>query len=375
LVNKLKRGSSSNSVRGVELTVVIPTFKERDNILPILELLDVALLDLAWEVIFVDDDSPDGTAALVRDIAQSRPNVRVVERIGRRGLSSAAVEGILASSAKYIAVMDCDMQHDERLLPQMLRLLKTGQCDIAVGSRYTESGSLGEWDERRKWMSRIATKFSKLIVAQELTDPMSGFFMVTREAFELVVRHLSTLGYKILLDILASSPTRLRISELAFTFRVRKYGESKIDTLVLLEYGFLLIDRLTSRRIPARFVLFSMVGLSGVGVHFLVLLATFKTNLLSFEVAQGLATITAMTSNFIFNNILTYRDKRLKGSDFLTGLLSFYAVCAIGVIGNVGIAGWLFLNAYGWWLAALAGVLVGTVWNYTLSATFTWRQK
>jgi dolichol-phosphate mannosyltransferase len=375
LTDQSAPGYSANGTRGRELAIVIPTFNERDNILPMLELLDVALLDIAWEVIFVDDDSPDGTAALVRDIAQNRLNVRVVERIGRRGLSSAVVEGILASSAKYVAVMDCDMQHDERLLPQMLALLKTGQYDIVVGSRYTEGGSVGKWDKKRKWMSEIATKFSKFVIADELTDPMSGFFMMRRGAFESSVRQLSAQGYKILLDILASSPKRQRISELPFTFRIRQHGESKIDSLVLLEYGFLLIDKFTGGYVPARFVLFSIVGLSGVFVHFMMLLATYKTNLLTFEVAQGVATMTAMTTNFMFNNTLTYRDKRLRGTKFLTGLLSFYAVCTVGIVGNVGIARYLFLNAYGWWLAAIAGILVGSVWNYAASAAVTWRKK
>ncbi|HUQ38111.1 MAG TPA: GtrA family protein [Aestuariivirga sp.] len=204
---------------------------------------------------------------------------------------------------------------------------------------------------------------------------MSGFFMMRREAFESSVRQLSAQGYKILLDILASSPKRQRISELPFTFRIRQHGESKIDSLVLLEYGFLLIDKFTGGYVPARFVLFSMVGLSGVVVHFMMLLATYKTNLLTFEVAQAVATVTAMTTNFIFNNILTYRDKRLRGVKFLTGLLSFYAVCTVGIVGNVGIARYLFLNAYGWWLAAIAGILVGSVWNYAASAAVTWRKK
>jgi dolichol-phosphate mannosyltransferase len=375
-LNKLpKRNKFHKIPPGPELTVVIPTFKESENIWPMLELLDAALVNVAWEVVFVDDDSPDGTAARVREIAQKRCNVRILERIGRRGLSSAVVEGILSSSANYVAVMDCDMQHDERLLIQMLDFLKAETFDIVVGSRYKVGGSVGAWDERRAWMSSLATKFSKLIISDELTDPMSGFFMVTRSSFNSSVRNLSTQGYKILLDILASSPRKLRISELAFTFRLRKFGESKIDSMILLEYGFLLIDKLTGGRIPARFVLFSIVGFSGIFVHFMVLASSYKTNLLPFDAAQAFATITAMTTNFVFNNLLTYRDKRLRGRDFVVGLLSFYAVCAVGVIGNVGIARYLFLNAYGWWLAALAGVLVGSVWNYAASAAFTWRQK
>ena len=340
-----------------------------------IELLDAVLVNIAWEVVFVDDDSPDETSEVVRALAQKRSNIRILERIGRRGLSSAVVEGILSSSANYIAVMDCDMQHDERLLLTMLDVLKSQPVDIVVGSRYKVGGGIGAWDERRAWMSSLATRFSKLIISDELTDPMSGFFMLTRNAFNSSVRNLSSQGYKILLDILASSNRKLQIKELAYTFRLRRFGESKIDSMVVLEYGFLLIDKLTGGRIPARFVLFSLVGFSGIFIHFTLLALTYKTNLLPFDEAQTLATFTAMTTNFVLNNALTYRDKRLRGRDFAVGLASFYAVCLVGVIGNVGIARYLFLNAYGWWLAALAGILVGSVWNYAASAAFTWRQK
>ena len=227
--------------------MVIPTFKEAENIGPMIELLDAVLVNIAWEVVFVDDDSPDETSEVVRALAQKRSNIRILERIGRRGLSSAVVEGILSSSANYIAVMDCDMQHDERLLLTMLDVLKSQPVDIVVGSRYKVGGGIGAWDERRAWMSSLATRFSKLIISDELTDPMSGFFMLTRNAFNSSVRNLSSQGYKILLDILASSNRKLQIKELAYTFRLRRFGESKIDSMVVLEYGFLLIDKQIGR--------------------------------------------------------------------------------------------------------------------------------
>jgi len=367
--------SKAVSARAIELGVVIPTFNERDNLRPLLALLETALAGICWEAVFVDDDSPDGTANSVRAIAMEDPHVRVVQRIGRRGLSTAVIEGILASSAPYVAVIDADMQHDERLLPEMLKQLKAGGLDIVVGSRYVDGGGVGEWDSMRLKMSQLATKLSRLIIKDDLSDPMSGFFMLRREAFDTAVRRLSGEGYKILLDLFASAPTPFKFKELPYQFRNRQFGESKVDSLVLWEYLMLIIDKLIGHIVPARFVMFGMVGGSGVVVHFFVLMALYKGMGTTFDWSQGLATFVAMNTNFFLNNMLTYRDKRLKGLGMVKGLLSFYAVCSVGLIGNVGIARFLFDNAYAWWAAAGAGVLVGIVWNYAATSVFTWRKK
>jgi dolichol-phosphate mannosyltransferase len=357
----------------VELSVVVPTFNEHDNIDPLLERLALALDGIAWECIVVDDDSPDGTADTVRARARRDARVRCLHRIGRRGLSTAVIEGIQASSAPYVAVIDADMQHDETILPKMLAALKAEPLDIVVGSRYVAGGGLGNWDRSRVAISGFATRMARLVVAAELSDPMSGFFVMTRAAFDRAVRRLSGQGFKILLDLFASTPTPFRFKELPYQFRQRVHGESKLDTLVVWEYLMLLLDKLIGHIVPVRFVLFGVVGASGVVVNlaalWLVLLAA------SFPVAQTVATIAAMTSNYALNNLLTYRDKRLRGWRFLTGLFSFYAVCAIGAIANVGIASAAFERHYSWWLAGLAGAAVGVVWNYAVSSVFTWRHR
>ena len=357
----------------IELSVIVPSFNERDNVVPLIERLSESLAGIAWEIIYVDDDSPDGTAASVKALAQRDRHVRCIHRIGRRGLSTAVIEGIQASSAPYVAVIDADMQHDETLLPQMLAAIKSEGLDIVVGSRYVAGGGVGQWDKGRVAMSGFATRLSRLVVSAELTDPMSGFFLIARPAFDRAVRRLSGQGFKILLDLFASSPTPYRFKELPYTFRPRIHGESKLDTLVAWEYLMLLLDKLFGRFLPIRFVLFAAIGGSGVLVH----LATLRFMLAheSFPISQATATVVAMTTNFVLNNILTYRDKRLRGWRFLTGLLSFYAVCAIGAVGNVGIASAAFDRHYSWWLAGLAGAAVGVVWNYAVSSVFTWRQR
>ena len=359
----------------IEVSIVVPTFNERDNVKELVSRLERVLSGRNWEVVFVDDDSPDQTAETVRELAQSRPNVRCLHRIARRGLSRAVIEGILSTSAPQVVVMDADLQHDERLLPAMIDRLRDGQLDFVVGSRYCEGGSVGEWDDTRARMSRFATFLSRIIVKAELTDPMSGFFAVRREAFQAAVRRLSGEGYKILLDLFASSPKAPRFAELPYQFQKRVAGESKLDSAVVWEYLLLIIDKRFGHVIPARFIMFSAVGLSGLFVHFFILTALFRGFAVAFSVAQAVATVVAMTSNYVINNVLTYRDSRRRGWRFLTGLLSFYLACGVGAVANVGVASVAFASNYTWWLAAVAGVLVGTVWNYVSSSVFTWGRR
>ena len=359
----------------IELSIVVPTFNERDNVARLIEGIEQVLPNIKWEIIFIDDYSPDGSADFVRKLAQSKPYVRCQQRIGRRGLSRAVIEGILSSSAPLVVVMDADLQHDETILPTMLDQIRNNQTDIVVGSRYCAGGGMGAWNSQRVAMSRFATILSRTIVTPQLTDPMSGFFMIKRETFQRIVRRLSGEGYKILLDLVASSPQPLKLVEVPYTFRERVAGESKLDSAVIWEYLLLVIDKKFGHVLPARFIFFSLVGLSGVVVHFVVLAATFKFLGLPFPIAQTIATVSAMTSNFGLNNILTYRDMRLRGRRFFTGLLTFYLVCGIGVIANVGIANVVFQRDYTWWLAGGAGALVGTVWNYAASSIFTWGRK
>jgi len=363
------------ALQAPELALVVPTLNERGNIEPLLELVGSVLGGVAWEVIFVDDDSRDGTAEAVRAIALRDPRVRCLQRIGRRGLSTACIEGVLASAAPYVAVMDADLQHDERLLPRMLETLKREPYDLVVGSRYVAGGGLGQWDKGRAQMSGLATRLSRIVCKAEIADPMSGFFMMRRGVFEDAMRHLSGHGFKILLDLLASSPRPVRFKELPYEFRQRRHGESKLDTLVAWEFGMLLADKLVGHLVPVRFALFAFIGLLGLGVHLLVLRTALGVPTLSFAAAQGVATMVAMTSNFFLNNLFTYRDQRLRGWRLVRGLVSFYLICSVGAVGNVGIAAYVFAVDNVWWLAGIAGAIVGSVWNYAVSAVFTWRGK
>jgi dolichol-phosphate mannosyltransferase len=357
---------------GPELSIIVPTFNERENIADLIGCLISCLGNRSWEVVFVDDDSPDGTADLVRKHAAADSRVRCLQRIGRRGLSSACVEGMLATQALYLAVIDADLQHDERLLPQMLDTLKQGDADIVVGSRYAPGGDIGDWDARRARISRLAVRLSRLVVPAELSDPMSGFFMIRRSVLDQSVHKLSRIGFKLLTDLFASYPQPLRFKELAYRFRVRRAGESKLDSVTAWDYGMLLLDKLIGHWIPVRFLAFSIVGAVGIAVHFAVLTLAFHELHRSFVESQAAATLCAMTFNYAVNNVLTYRDRRLRGIRWLRGWASFALACSVGGFANLGVASTVYDLGHGWLLAAIGGILVGAVWNYAVTMKLTW---
>jgi dolichol-phosphate mannosyltransferase len=358
-----------------QLSVIVPTFNERDNVTTLFRRLETALTGLAWEVVFVDDNSPDGTWDVVRGLARQDSRVRCIRRIGRRGLAGACIEGILASSAPCAAVIDADLQHDETQLPMMLALLQTGKVDLVVGSRYIEGGSADSFNKRRAGASALATEVAKRALQVEIADPMSGFFMIRRDRFEQLAPQLSTQGFKILLDVVATARGELRVQEIPYSFGSRLHGESKLDSMVALDFLGLVLAKLTHDVVSLRFLLFAMVGSIGVFVHFATLYIVLKGFHQPFAVAQGGGALLAMTSNFVLNNFLTYRDQRLKGFAILRGLLLFYLVCGVGLAANVGVAFSVYAQEPIWWLAGAAGALMGVVWNYAMSGLFVWRKR
>jgi dolichol-phosphate mannosyltransferase len=354
-----------------ELSVVVPAFAERENIAPLLGALDQALAGIDWETIVVVDDAFDGTEDVVRERAQRDPRVRIVHRIGRRGLASACVEGMLASSAPYLAVIDADLQHDERLLPALLEKVRGSEVDLVVASRYMEGGSTGDLASERVRISRLASALSQ-VLCKGLTDPMSGFFVLRRSFLEQVVRRLYGRGFKILLDLVAAARGEARVAELPYRMRSRQHGESKLGARVIAEFFMLILYHLTGRLLPARFFLFAAVGITGVGVHLAVLTAAYRVTGGNFFASQAMATLAAMTSNFFLNNIFTYGDQRLRGRRLWRGLLSFYIACGIGAFINLAVAEWLFLQSAAYWAAGLAGALIAALWNFFTTASFTW---
>ena len=359
----------------LELSVVIPTYKERQNIAPLLAALQASLQGINWEVIFVDDHSPDHTADEVRALALSNPRVRILERIGRRGLSSACIEGMMASPAPSLAVMDADMQHDETALPEMLRLLQQKHLDVVVASRRVKGGSMGEFARERVRLSDLGSRVSRLVCNCDVTDPMSGFFVVNSEFFRAAVPRLTGTGFKLLVDILASSPRAPRIAEVPYRFRKRLTGESKLDVNVELEYLFLILDKMLGRYLPTRFLLFVVVGAFGLLIHLSILAIFHFLDSAAFAKGQVVATLSAMMFNFFLNNVVTFRDRRLKGWALARGLVTFYAACSVGVLINLSFADRLLAAGLPWYLAGLSGVAISSFWNYGVNAIVTWRRN
>jgi dolichol-phosphate mannosyltransferase len=377
-MNEAIRPGSENPPQAAGLpivSVVVPTFNERDNVTALYRKLEASLRGVAWEVVFVDDNSPDGTWDVVRGLAQHDSRVRCVRRIGRRGLSGACIEGILASSAPFAAVMDADLQHDETRLPKMLSLLQGGEADLVIGSRYIEGGSADSFNRQRAGASALATEVAKRVLGVRVADPMSGFFMIRRDRFEQLAPQLSVQGFKILLDIIATAQGELRTVEIPYTFGARLHGESKLDSMVALDFLGLVVAKFTHDLLSLRFLLFAMVGGIGLFVHLGTLFVALQVLDFPFPEAQAAGALVAMSSNFILNNFLTYRDQRLKGAAILRGLLAFYLVCSVGLLANVGVAFSVYDQEPIWWLAGAAGALMGVVWNYAMSGLFVWRKR
>jgi dolichol-phosphate mannosyltransferase len=347
---------------------------ERDNIAPLVDAVRQTLDGVAWEIMFVDDNSRDGTRAEIARVASTEPRVRMIHRVGRRGLSSAFIEGAEATFAPNIAAMDGDMQHDETLLPKMLQAIRDG-AEIVIGSRYVPGGGIGDWDAKRAGMSNFATRLGQMVLKTQVADPMSGFFMLQREVFDRAMPKLSAIGFKILLDVIASLPQPPRIVELPFQFRTRVAGESKLDAGVMRDYLLLLIDKMVGHIIPVRFVLFAGVGTIGILLHMLVLLAALKLGRLEFATAQELATGAAILGNFVLNNKFTFGDRQLKRAKLWRGLALFAVISAVGAAGNLSVAAFLFgPQMTSWFLAGFVGAVMSLVWNYAVSSAIVWRR-
>ncbi len=281
----------------------------------------------------------------------------------------------MSSAATYVVVIDADLQHDERILPRMLSLLTNDSADLVIGSRYIPGGSADAFASSRASFSKLANRIAQMLLGVSVSDPMSGFFMMRRDRFEQVAGELSSIGFKILLDIMVTARGHLRVVEVPYEFRERLFGESKFDARIGLEFLGLILAKLTRGIVDPRFVSFALVGTVGLAVHLLALLIALRLGTHSFPIAQSIATLAALASNFLLNNMLTYRDRRLSGFGLLWGFLGFCAIGAGPAIANVGIASWLYSEHSVWWLAGAAGAVMGALWNYSMSSQFVWRTR
>ncbi len=362
----------ADRTRPLDLAIVLPTYNERDNIPRIISLLGEVLHGLSWEAIFVDDNSPDGTAQVVAQHALDDKRIRLIHRLNERGLASACIDGMLATLAPFIAVMDADLQHDESILPRMLARMRDQRLDLIIGTRNSEGGSMGEFGRRRVLLSRLGEKIGHAVCRCRITDPMSGFFMVRRDLVADVAPRLQRSGFKILVDILASSKRPVSLGEIGYTFRSRRYGESKLDVFVGIEYLSLVLNRMIGDILPTRMGLFLLVGGIGLITHLVALSTLREFTPVPFIRAQIVATFCAMMGNFYFNNIITFRDRRLRGLRMLSGGARFVLACSVAAWANILFARSLWASGAPWYAAGFGGILLGSLWNLSVSSRFTW---
>ena len=357
----------------VKYAIIVPTLNEKDNVILTVEKLESVLSGMNWEVIFVDDDSTDGTWQELLKLAAQKPYVRMIRRVNRRGLSSACVEGMLATSAPYIAVMDADLQHDASILPQMFAALTSNEATVAVGSRYCGDGGVGEWDKTRAKMSQLATLLASKILLAPCSDPMSGFFALKRSLIDEIAPSISLSGFKILFDILTTKDIPLKVKEVPYTFSTRIHGCTKLSVSTLIDFAWLLLKKISFRLPITNFLMFCFVGLTGVLVHFCTLYAMHKMLQYPFFLSQCTATFFAMTSNYVINNRITFFSTQLRGKAFIKGYFLFCLACTFGAIVNIAISEMLFGLSFSWFSAAGVGIIAGSVVNYIISKTLVWK--
>jgi dolichol-phosphate mannosyltransferase len=360
------------------VSVIIPTYNERDNLAVLIPRLAEALATYAHELIIVDDDSPDRTWERADELAATHPQVRCFRRIGKRGLASAVVDGFAMAGGRALVCIDADLQHDPGKVPLLVQAL--GQAEIAVATRYAGDGSTGDWSGRRRAMSRGATWLARTLLRLPTSDPMSGFFAIRHETFQRVAPSLDPRGYKILMELLARSRVR-RVAEVPFVFGERAHGDSKLDGTVVQDYLAALWELRFGHWLPLRFVRYCLIGVSGIGIqmlaiHLLRMLPTLRTG--DARLASALAIATAMLWNYILNNRWTFGDVRHRhAAAWLGGLARFALVCGIGAVISWSVAQGMRtatdgrMNIY---FASLFGIAVATVWNYLINSRYTWKQ-
>ena len=356
-----------------ELCVIVPTYNERGNLDELVARVDRALLGARWEMIVVDDDSPDGTADHARAAYLLNPRVRVIRRIGRRGLASACIEGMLATSAPFLAVMDGDLQHDPILLANMLDILRDGRTDLVAASRYMPGGSIGDWSQGRAATSDLATRIARALTPVDLSDPMSGFFALRRDVVDRWAPNLSGIGFKILLDVAMTAGPGLRIREVPLRFASRQEGASKLSAGVAWDYAMMIADKTVGRAVPVRLISFAAIGMLAAILQLISMSVLLRCTGIGLVTAHASATVAALVSIYSLDNLLAHRPRPRRGMRWIRGLFGFAAISAVGVAASVSAAGALMANGIAWPAASLAGVGALLVWNYGAAARYSWR--
>jgi dolichol-phosphate mannosyltransferase len=353
-----------------QVSVVVPTYNGAGNVAMIYDGLARALAGRSWELVVVDDDSPDGTGDAVRDLGRKHDNVRCIQRVQERGLCSAVHWGVQAAHGEVIVVMDGDLQHEPALIPKMLEALQSGH-DIVSGSRFLEGATEKGLSDRRRRLSDWGNRLTNRFLGTALSDPLTGFFATSRRLFLDSIPLMQADGFKVFFDLVYHN-RKVTVRELPFDFQRRQHGQSKLQLYVLWLLACDIVSKLSRGMLPPRLISFVGVGLIGSIFHFSVLYACMGLGAV-FWLAQAIATVVAMVFNFTINNVLTYSDDRLRGRAFYKGLLLYSLIASVGIVANVSTAQITYMRLQGHtFIAATTGLVIDVIWRFVVSNRLIW---
>jgi dolichol-phosphate mannosyltransferase len=367
------RRSADRNIGNPTVSVVIPTFNEASNLPVLVRRLENVLNETPYELIVVDDNSPDETWKVGQELAEDNRRIRVIRRMDTRGLSSAVMAGFAVAQGETLAVLDSDLQHDERILPQLVSLVVKGDADVAVGSREAEGGSYGNFAPHRRFISWGGAQLARTMLGIGVDDPMSGFFVLSRARYESVVASVNPRGFKILLEFLANGP-KPQVAEVGYTFRDRIHGTTKLTSSVAASYLLALMELSFGRFVTATFSAYALVGVLGLMLRLSVEAAATTIGI---SAAATIALEVSIISNYAFNNVFTFAAYRHRGPSVISGLIKFHLVAGYGLLVAIGIQSFVdgkTPSSLLWDLVGLVcGVLVATVGNYLLNSSITWK--
>lgn len=354
------------------ISIIIPTYNERDNIVTLVKRIDHALPNCEYEVVFIDDSSSDGTAELVAALSTQYP-VKIFVRQNKRGLASAVVDGLKHITGQMVTVMDADLQHPPEVIPELLREAKD-EVDIAIASRYVKGGGCQGWGLIRRIISKGAIVLAHLLLpsTRPVRDPVSGFFMFKRQV--VAGAQLKPTGYKILLEILMKGEFH-SVTEVPYAFGTRSGGKSKLNTRQQIDYLKHIFCLMKRKGELSRFLKFCMVGLSGVFVNMGLLWLLTELAGLFYLLSSAVSIESSIISNFVLNDYFTFPDRRLPtAKSFFSRLLKFNLVSLAGLPINIGVL-WLLTEVFGiyYLLSNLCGIAVATLWKYLANTWWTWK--
>jgi len=376
------------------VSVVTPTFNEAANLPLLVEAVHEALGTLPHEIVVADDDSPDRTWEVAERLAETDSSIRVLRRFRDPGLSAAVLDGMTVARGEYLAVIDADLQHDPAILPEMVGLLASGTVDVCVGSRATEGGGYGDWSAARRLVSWVATLIAKVLLRVPVSDPMSGYFAITRAGYEQTASQINARGFKILLEFVGRNRS-LRVAEVPYEFRNRVHGETKLNRSVIRSYLLAVSELWLGRQIDPVFLLYVLVGIVGLVVNSVAFTLAEAAGFPLWTTGLNKAIDPIYTSFlfsvqltilvlFVLNNEFTFWEDRYRGWKLFPAFLAYEVVSIIGTLIHVAV--FTFLQNTGFLLGVLGsgparvvhnltGAVLALIVNWFLNTTYVWKRR